>query len=137
VHAQAIKSRGSWLAGVIDPAARGRQQRDGQQLMQDYVDLGLDLEVAHNGVESGIYQVWTRMSSGRLKVFASCQNWRSEFRLYRRDEKGRIVKQNDHAMDETRYFVVSGVPRMKTRPHDSEPETEEFTHGAVNTGWMD
>jgi hypothetical protein len=37
------------------------------------------------------------------------QNWLSEFRIYRRDEKGRIIKQNDHLMDTTRYLIMSGV----------------------------
>jgi hypothetical protein len=92
IHAQAIKSRGDWIPGVIDPAARGRGQDDGNQLLQSYIDLGLDLDVALNAVESGIYEVWTRMSQGRFKVFKSCQNWFSEFRLYRRDEKGKSLK---------------------------------------------
>ena len=29
LHAQAIKARGSWIHGVVDPAARGRSQVDG------------------------------------------------------------------------------------------------------------
>jgi hypothetical protein len=136
VHTQAIKARGSWLAGVCDPAARGRSQHDGEQLLQMYKDLGLDLEVASNAVEAGIYEVWQRLSSGRLKVFASCNQWRSEFRLYRRDEKGRIVKQNDHAMDEMRYFVMSGIARMKTKPVEKKPEHEEYSTEDMGTGWM-
>ena len=30
IHAAAIKSRGSWIPGVVDPAARGRGQKDGE-----------------------------------------------------------------------------------------------------------
>lgn len=105
VHAAAIKARGPWLPGRIDPAARGRGQRDGEQLMQDYQDLGLDILPAINAVESGIYKVWMRLSTGRLKVFQSCGDWLDEFRIYRRDDKGKIVKKNDHAMDSTRYLV--------------------------------
>lgn len=137
IHAQGIKARGDWLKGVIDPASRGRSQKDGVQLVQEYKDLGLDLEFAFNGVESGIYEVWQRMSSGRLKVFKSCTNWIYEFRLYRRDEKGKIVKENDHAMDETRYFVMSGIPRMITKPVETE-ETENYSYvvGSGGQGWM-
>lgn len=36
VHVQAIKARGAWIKGVIDPAARGRSQVDGRQLIQMY-----------------------------------------------------------------------------------------------------
>lgn len=107
IHVNAIQSRGKTLRGVIDPAARGRSQRDGEQLLQNYKDLGLHLTLANNGVESGIYDVWQRLSSGRLKVFSSLSNFFTEYRLYRRDEKGRIVKENDHLMDDMRYLVAA------------------------------
>lgn len=106
IHAEAVRARGKWINGVIDPASRGRSQRDGEQLWQDYINLGLNLSFANNSVEAGIYQVWSRMSSGRLKVFKSLKNWLSEYRIYRRDEKGKIVKENDHLMDTTRYLTL-------------------------------
>jgi hypothetical protein len=111
IHAEAINARGRGIPGVIDPASRGRTQVDGQQLFVRYRQMGLDLTVANNAVETGIYDVWQRMSTGRLKVFKSMTNWVAEFRLYRRDDKGRVVKENDHLMDATRYLVVSGLNR--------------------------
>jgi hypothetical protein len=115
LHAEAIKSRGKWIPGVIDPASQGRTQTDGLQLIQLYRDCGLDLEPAISAVESGLYQAWQLMSAGKLKVFASLGNWLSEFRMYQRDSVGRIVKQNDHLMDATRYLIVSGRERMKVK----------------------
>lgn len=115
-HAAAIRARGEWMMGVIDPAARGRGQRDGEQLMQQYVDLGLTLVPADNGVEAGIFDVFTRLTLGKLKVFSTCQNWLAEYRLYRRDMKGHIVKANDHLMDATRYWVRSGLVLAATEP---------------------
>ena len=115
IHASAIKAPGDWIPGAIDPAARGRSQKDGTQLIQDYRDLGLKLQVAENAVESGLYSVWERMSTGRLKVFKSLGEWFTEFRLYRRDEKGRVVKENDHLMDCTRY-LESRIAMMKVKP---------------------
>jgi len=106
IHAMAIRARGDWIPGDIDPAARGRSQKDGSQLIQDYTDLGLNLEPAENAVESGLYKVWQDLSTGKLKVFKSCRAWFEEFRLYRRDEKGKIVKTKDHLMDCTRYAVM-------------------------------
>jgi hypothetical protein len=116
IHANDIRVKGEWIPGVIDPAANGRGQKDGLQLMQSYLDLGLDLETAFNGVESGIYEVWQRLSSGRLKVFRSMGNWLSEYRLYRRDEKGNVVKGFDHLMDANRYLIMSGLDRAKVKP---------------------
>lgn len=130
IHAHSIKSRGEWIPGVIDPAARGRGQKDGAQLLEQYQDLGLDLTTAVNAVESGLYDVWMRMSGGKLKVFSSLSNWRSEFRLYRRDEKGAIVKRDDHLMDATRYLIVSGLDIAKVKPDDDN------CYVPINHGWM-
>lgn len=116
VHANSIRARGEWIPGVIDPAARGRSQTDGRQLLSDYRNLGLDLDAADNAVESGIYAVWERLSAGRIKVFRTLQSWLTESRLYRRDDKGRIVKINDHLMDATRYLVQSGLARAIVKP---------------------
>lgn len=103
VHAAAIKRRGAFLPGAIDPAARGRAQKDGEQLLQNYRDLGLNLLIAINTVEAALYDIWERMSQGRFKVFSTCVPYLEEVRLYRRDEKGNIVKSNDHLMDAKRY----------------------------------
>jgi len=90
IHATAIKARGE-LHGVIDPAARGRSQKDGETLKDAYEANGLDLALANNGVESGILEVWQRLSTGRLKVFKSLGNFLAEYRIYRRDENGKII----------------------------------------------
>ncbi len=134
IHAQAIRARGEWIPGVIDPASRGRSQKDGSQLVQDYIDLGLDLDFAFNGVESGIYEVWQRLSTGRIKVFKSLSNFLYEVRLYRRDEKGHIVKSNDHLQDCLRYLCMSGIERAKTKPTDRPPQVEYYS--GSGGGWM-
>lgn len=107
-HVAAIKARGE-LRGVIDPASRGRSQKDGEQLLITYRELGLTLIEADNSRESGLYKVHQRLATGRLKVFRSLRNWLREYRIYRRDEKGHIVKEHDHLMDGTRYFITSGL----------------------------
>ena len=58
-------------------------------------------------------------------------NWLSEFRLYRRDEKGNVVKENDHLMDATRYLVVSGLQVATT-----EPVKRNTDRGYASGGWM-
>lgn len=116
-HATAIKARGEWLPGFIDPAANGRAQADGEQLMQTYLSLGLHLTKADNGVEAGIQDFMLRLATGRLKVFATCVNFLAEYRIYRRDKHGRIVKANDHLMDAGRYLArPSSLARFTVPP---------------------
>lgn len=106
-HAVSIQSRGKWIHGVIDPAASGASQIDGRQVRLQFENAGLTLGTAVNAVEAGIYEVWTRLSTGKLKIFSTCQAFLEEFRLYRRDEKGKIVKKNDHICDALRYAVMT------------------------------
>lgn len=129
LHAAAIRAKGLWVPGVIDPAARGRAQHDGTQLLARYADQGLNLSIADNGVESGIFEVWTRMTSGRLRIWRTCQNLVGELRLYRRDERGRVVKEHDHLMDALRYLCVSGLAVAQVPP-DAARRMAQQLHGA-------
>lgn len=99
------------LRGVIDPASSGSGQKDGAQLLKLYRNAGLDVVPADNSVETGIAEVWSRLSSGKLKLIwnSNTEEVLKEYRKYRRDEKGRIVKKDDHLMDALRYAIVSGL----------------------------
>ena len=132
VHVAAIRSRADWIQGLIDPAANGRNQADGQGLIQTYRNLGLDLAAIDNPIESGILNVWQRMHSGRLKVFASLSKYLDERRLYRRDERDQIVKERDHLQDAARC-LVNGISRMHTKPVQSPPIRRTYRGGSM--GW--
>jgi len=106
-HAAAIRLRCPNMIGAIDPASRGRSQKDGSRLIDEYEALGLQLVPAENAVEAGLFEVWTRMTTGRLKIFRSLGMTLQEMRLYRRDERGQVVKENDHLMDCVRYLVMT------------------------------
>ncbi len=131
IHSTAIQARGKWLRGAIDPAARGRSQTDGRQLLKVYQDLGLNLAIADNAVEAGIYEVWMRMATGRLKIFMSCTNILAERRVYRRDEKGKIVKKKDHAMDAGRYAVMTKDQILEYVPTRAAAALYEQTMGSA------
>lgn len=137
-HAQGIRSRGSYIHGVVDPASRGRSQIDGRQLLGMYGDQGLILEPANNSVEAGIYMVWQAFVSGQLKVFNNLSNLLREFRLYRRDDKGKVEKKDDHLMDAMRYLMVSGREIMRTKM-DGQPvyhESPQYMDPTRTESWM-
>lgn len=63
---------------------------------------------ANNDVLSGIRRTSTLMKAGRFRVHKSCEGFLKEINLYRWDEKAaqdNVIKENDHAMDDTRYLV--------------------------------
>lgn len=153
IHGAAIRKRGSWIPGKVDPAARGRSQTDGLKMLTLYrkaiygeEDLALGirmLTIANNAVESGIYTMLMAFQQGTLKVFRNrCPGFMKERRLYRRDEKGRIIKKFDHAMDAGRYNIASGDTWLAQTPAPETPSSgyDRFTSGmrahAHPLAWM-
>lgn len=139
LHAAAIQARGKWIPGVIDPAAQGRLQDDGRKMINMYRECGLNIEPADHTLETGIFEVWNRLTTGKLKVFGSMAEWFAEYSLYRRNEKGVIVKENDHLMDATRYLLMSGLSRAITEPAPPPPQELEYSLGGMTEGglgWM-
>lgn len=124
IHADAIKARGDWITGAIDPASSGSNQIDGRRLIEEYEKLGLLLVPADNAVEAGIHAVYRRLSSGRLKVFKTLVNFLAEIRIYRRDDKGKVVKENDHLMDCLKYLILTGMKYASVDLRLEEAERE-------------
>lgn len=125
MHAFAIKSRGDWIRGVIDPASEGRSQTDGTKLMTIYKQLGLRLLPAKNERESGILLMNQRLSSGKLKIFRNMVNFQREYILYTRKLNGKIDDENDHALDAARY-VVNNLNRMASRSESTRTGAPKY-----------
>ena len=65
---------------------------------------------AQNDVLDGIRVVTTFLNSGRIFFHDSCKNTIEEFGLYSWDEESgedKVIKENDHAMDDIRYFCYT------------------------------
>jgi hypothetical protein len=73
--------------------------------------------------------VLERMRAGKLRVFNDLDDWWREFRTYRRDAKGKIVKRNDHLLDATRYAIVSGLHVAR-----AEGETKQIKRKRPESG---
>ena len=78
------------------------------------------------------------LSTGTIKVFSLLRNWLAEYRIYRRDELGRIVKTADHLMDCTRYLRLTGPDICITEPvdeHDAYAQQAAQARGRTKTGY--
>ncbi len=78
---------------------------------------GFRVRQADNTVMDGIRRTATYLKNGNIKIHRSCTDTIREFALYRWDEKqteDKVIKENDHAMDDIRYFCNS-VMRRKVR----------------------
>ena len=70
---------------------------------------------ADNDVLNGIRCVASLMQAGLVIIHESCAASRREFGLYSWDDKAkedRVVKENDHAMDDIRYFCYTILAPM-------------------------
>jgi hypothetical protein len=128
VHAAALIAKGAdWMTGAIDPAAKGTRGLKGEVLLDVYRALGLKLVLANNAVEAGLVQVWHMLSISQFKIFRSLTNTRNEMRLYRRNEKGEVVKENDHLMDAKRYAIMAGRSIARLKPFDTVEGKQWFS----------
>jgi hypothetical protein len=86
---------GPWGVAYCDPSGGERIQE---------ISAG---DKADNTVEDGINWLNQKMERGEFKVTRRAAGWLGEAYDYRRDEKGRVVKQNDHFCDAARYGSYS------------------------------
>lgn len=114
------------IPGAIDPHAGDSSQVDGRKLLKEYRNLGLKVVPADNSVEAGITRMWTLLNSQRMKIIWNSNTAQliKEYNKYRRNEHGKIVKIDDHAMDAWRYAVMTGLKIAKApatfyNPHAS------------------
>ena len=77
----------------------------------------LPVRKADNSVMDGIRRTAAFLQGGQLQIHRRCVNAIREFGLYRWNEKSAevvVIKENDHAMDEIRYFS-STILKNKAR----------------------
>lgn len=71
---------------------------------------------AKNDVMYGIRLTAMMLQTGVIKIGADCKDAIREFGLYHWDDKGEVdkpVKENDHAMDDIRYFCATVMRRNR------------------------
>ncbi len=83
---------------------------------------------ANNDVLNGIRTTANLLKSGKILIYRECRDTIREFALYRWDEKApedRVIKENDHAMDDIRYFCNTVLAKkQKKSDYKSIFETE-------------
>ena len=115
------------LRVIIDPSAasfitllRQKMIRAGDAQLHRYKVIPAD-----NAVLDGIRETATALQIGLVKISKACANWRREAEGYVWDDnpaEDKPVKENDHDMDSTRYFVKT----MQLVKKHSRPERYSF-----------
>ena len=111
-HIQALAGGRNIEAVVVDPSAAS--------FITELRQAGFTVRKGKNDVVDGIRRVSTALQQGKLLFSPACQDCIREFSLYRWDEKAaedRPIKENDHAMDDVRYFVNTVLRQPVTLSH--------------------
>jgi hypothetical protein len=98
------------IGGVGDPSR--------PDLIREWDELaGIKIEAADNAVEGGIEAVKNALAPviGKPKFYIAkrCVNITREFQSYKQ-KNGHIVKENDHAVDDARYFIMWKIAKTNT-----------------------
>ena len=111
-HIQALAGGRNIEAVVVDPSAAS--------FITELRQAGFTVRKGKNDVVDGIRRVSTALQQRKLLFSPACQDCIREFSLYRWDEKAaedRPIKENDHAMDDVRYFVNTVLRQPVTLSH--------------------
>lgn len=99
-HIQTLAQGKSVEAVIVDPSAAS--------FITELRQAGFTVRKGKNDVVDGIRRVAAALQQRKLLFSPSCKDCIREFALYRWDEscaEDRPIKENDHAMDDVRYFV--------------------------------
>lgn len=113
VNAAAIVSRGKWIPGIIASDETNLEAR--RELGQFYANQGLNVALSDRSFEAGINDANQRISTARLKAFATCQDFFASYRAYRRDPEGAVL--GGGLMDCLRLLCrPTTIQMMKVKP---------------------
>ena len=109
------------------------EKSSGEQQKKAYIDAGFNLLFDRatwvdggNGVEAGIFEIRDLMCKGKFKIFAGLRTILDEILQYHRDEKGKIVKTRDDAVDAMRYAYMMKRYAVSYGELIDPKETEEI-----------
>lgn len=113
--AERIKQELYWQRALLlaDPSV-WNVQRDGKSIADEFLEYGVAFQPADNSVIQGVNRVNTLFKENKLYICRNCIEWIREQGNYKwkelkpgqiKNEYEEPVKKDDHAMDETRYFV--------------------------------
>ncbi len=112
-HIQALAEGKKIESVIVDPSAAS--------FITELRQAGFTVRKGRNDVVDGIRRVSTALQQGKLLFSPDCRDCIREFSLYRWDEKAaedRPIKENDHAMDDVRYFVSTILRQSASLSHD-------------------
>lgn len=109
IHVDAIKQRGEWIPGSVDPHGAKHKRDDGTDKIDYFNALGLDLIPGVGDPTTLRAMILGMFESGALKIIENCTGLINEVRMFRYDinDPNRPAKdQEDHLCDALMYCLA-------------------------------
>ena len=104
------------INALIDSAANQKTLAYSKSVAELFYENGISVNTNVNkDLFSGINRVKSYLKNNKLYIFENCVNLIKEIKGYRYGNGDCPIKQNDHALDELRYFIMS-------KPYKEAPE---------------
>lgn len=108
LHAEAIRNRGEYIHGGIDPHEAVKPRDTGESIQSYFESQGLNLIAAKGDPDALRVRIRAMFESGALKLMDSCPGIINETRTYRFDshDPNKIApNQEDHRLDALMYAI--------------------------------
>jgi len=128
MHAEAIKNRGLWIGGGIDPHEAVKPRDTGETIQGYFEAQGLNLMAAKGDPDALRVRIRAMFESGALKIMDNCQGLINEIRTYRYDpnDPTKIARnQEDHRCDAMMYAICVFEYMSKSFLEHEEEEYSE------------
>lgn len=134
-HATEIVKQGDWIHGVMLAEEQGRDQKDGFAMAAKYSKMGFKIDTIRHVQDTMILEAKEALSSGKLKVFSNLGRFFDQYRMFRRDDKGRLPEYNTGVVT---AMMIAWRARDKMRALPEPPKAQDRTYrgDAPQNRWM-
>lgn len=117
-----------WCIGVCDPAGNAEHtitREKALDFLRNRKRLIIKADKANKAKENTIAAIEIAARSGKFKIFNTCKFYIDEWRRYSRDDKGVIIKQNDHCLDAS-FYAFAKIGECGKSKLNREREVEKM-----------
>lgn len=130
IHVDAVKNRGDWIGGGIDPHEAVKPRDTGETVQSYFESYNINLMAAKGDPDALRLRIRAGFDSGSIKIMDNCVGLLNEIRTYRYDahDPNRIAKdQEDHRCDAMLYGYCA-FDYQKRSYSEYEDEIHSFRH---------
>jgi len=106
-NAEDIPAGGLYSSPLLDPKSGAKRDYNKKTLFDHFLDYGISFKPGHINLDARIFRLNTYMESGRVKIFYTCNNLKTELEEYKFPPKTLTneKKRNDKPMDKNNHCI--------------------------------